>query len=112
MAKGKGKKRLLEDESQLDEFGSVSEISSATKFAKVHGVIKSVSPMKKGASGCSYFDGNLSDGESSLRIVGFDTKIQQKLQYFHSRKEPINCRRFYVILNTRNGTKFRNRPYS
>ena len=50
--------------------------------------------MCKGASGYGYFDGKLSDGENSLRIVGFDAKVQQKLMDFHSRKEPValvNC---------------------
>ena len=94
MAEGKAKKRLFEGDSELDEFGSVSAICSPTKFAKVHGVLTSVSPMRKSASGCGYFDGRLSDGEKSLRIVGFDTKVQQKLMDFHSWKEPVallNC---------------------
>ena len=89
------RKRLsFETGSQFDEYESVSDISSPTKFAKVHGVLTSMSPMRKSSSGCHYFDGSLTDGTKSLRVVGFDTKVQQRLMDFHSRKEPValvNC---------------------
>ena len=88
------RKRLFETGSQFDEYESVSEIRSPTKFAKVHGVLTSMSPMHKSPSGCHYFDGSLSDGAKSVRVVGFDSKVQQRLMDFHSRKEPValvNC---------------------
>ena len=43
--------------------------------AKVHGVITSLSPVKKGRT-CSYFDGTLADGTSKIRVVGFSSSQQ------------------------------------
>ena len=86
------KKRLFE--ADYDEFEQVSEITSPTKFAKVHGVLASVSPMRQSGTGYRYFDGSLTDGSKTVRVVGFDTKIQQKLADFQARKEPVailNC---------------------
>ena len=34
----------------------------------------------------NYFDGQISDGKTNLRLVGFDTKLQQRLAEFHGRK--------------------------
>ena len=45
-------------------------------------------------TGCHYFDGRFTDGNKTLRVVGFDTKIQQKLADFETTKEPVallNC---------------------
>ena len=62
MVEGKTRKRVFEGDHELDEFSSVD----LPRFAKVHGVVMSASPMHKSASGCCYFDGKLSDGERSL----------------------------------------------
>ena len=77
----------------FDEFESVSQISP-TKCAKVHGIIASVSKFKTSGTGCNYFDGHLTDGEKTVRLVGFDSKVLHKLTDFRERKEPVailNC---------------------
>ena len=83
------KKRLL------DEFEQVSEIDRMSKRAKIHGVVQSLSPMQASSSGnTKYFCGEITDGKSNLRLVGFDTKQQQKLAEFHQKKDPVallNC---------------------
>ena len=93
MASGpSSRKRLFE--SECDEFEEVSSLSSPTKFAKIHGVLASISPMKKSKGGCCYFDGSLTDGKKSIRVVGFDTKNQQKLAHFKNKNKPVaivNC---------------------
>ena len=62
-----GKKREL----------SVCEIDSEEKDLCVHGVPISLSPKKKSRrnESLSYFDGSLSDGKKSLRMVSFNTNL-------------------------------------
>ena len=60
MATGSSKKRLFEDE---DEFKNLSEMH-ATKRAKFHGIISSLSPLKSSARGTTnFFHGQLTDGK-------------------------------------------------
>lgn len=51
--------------------------------------------MKDSSSGSKrYFDGKLTDGKTSCRLVGFDTKQQQRLEEFREKKEAValvNC---------------------
>ena len=51
-------------------------------------------PMQASSSGSTkFFSGEITDGKSNLRLVGFDTKQQQKLAEFQ-KKEPVallNC---------------------
>lgn len=51
--------------------------------------------MKGSVSGrSSYFEGQLSNGKTKMRLVGFDTKQQQKLALLHEKKEAValsNC---------------------
>ena len=73
-----------------DEFADVTAVDHETKCAKIHGVVASLSPMKASSSGRSnYFDGQLSDGKTKLRLVGFDTRQQQKLAEFHEKKRQL-----------------------
>ena len=58
--------------------------------------------MKAAASGrAKYFHGELSDGKRKSRVVGFDSKIQQKLLDFHDRKEPVVVVHVRLSLNWR-----------
>ena len=61
----------------------------------VHGYIASLSPMKSNAAGTTkYFHGELTDGKSNKRVVGFDAKIHQRFNSFRERNEPVavsNC---------------------
>lgn len=95
MASGpSSRKRLFDRDPECEEFQELSGINSPIKFAKLHGVLATVSPMKKSVGGCSYFDGTLTDGQKNIRLVGFNTKIQQKLADFKDRNEPVailNC---------------------
>lgn len=78
------KKRLI------DEFDAITH-ANPSKCAKVQGVVSSISPMKPSSSGTSrYFDGELSDGQTTLRLVGFDNKQQQKLAEFQDKQEPVS----------------------
>lgn len=78
-----------------EEFSDVTAVDHEAKCAKIDGVVASLSPMKASVSGRSnYFEGQLSDGKNNMRLVGFDTKQQQKLALFHDKKEAVtllNC---------------------
>lgn len=54
---------------------SLSQIDECQPSADIEGVLSVVSPLKKSKkSHCSYFDGELTDGKTSIRIVGFDAE--------------------------------------
>ena len=74
---------------KLGDFSSVSNLPKEVGRASVHGVIKSLSPMKKSRKLESYFDGVLSDGSSSVRIHGFDAKARDKLTPFFDLKKSV-----------------------
>ena len=69
-------KRALE---QVEEFVEVADVSHACENGNIHGVVNSLSPMKKSKK---YFDGEISDGKASLRIFGFDSGVRRKLAEF------------------------------
>ena len=54
-------------ELEVDEVESLEEPIST---ASIHGVISSLSPIKKGRKS-NYFDGSVSNGKSKVRLVGF-----------------------------------------
>ena len=51
----------------LEEFTNVSPIGHTAVNVKIHGVVKSLSPMKKSRT-CSYIDGYLCDGKASVHF--------------------------------------------
>ena len=65
-------KRKFREDYIFDDIVSVNEPSSS---ATLHGVVTSLSPMKKGKS-CEYFDGSLSDETAN---IGFSTSVRRKL---------------------------------
>ena len=67
-------------------------VCSPSKSAKLEGVLTNLSPPMKSAE--KYFHGRLLDDKGSIRIVGFDKNVQDKLMHFQEQKEPIvieNC---------------------
>ena len=75
---------------ELDDYTAVSE---PCPTANVHGVVKTLSPVKKGKRS-KYFDGVLTDGTSNLRLVGFHSEQQKRLCTFSKDKTPValqNC---------------------
>ena len=54
---------------EVDNYDVVKGMPSAS----VHGVLTSVSPVKKGRRQ-NYFEGKVSNGNSKLRFVGFNSK--------------------------------------
>ena len=60
---------------EVEEFVEVGDVTHPSQNAKIHGVVNSLSPMKKSRN-CAYFDGEISDGKASLRIFGFDSAVR------------------------------------
>ena len=52
----------------LEEFEDVSGVTQPSPNAKLCGVVCGVSPMKKSKM-CAYFDGEISDGKSTMRLL-------------------------------------------
>ena len=77
------------------EFEDVSAVDQQAKFAKIHALVASLSLMKtSGFVRGNHFDGQICDGKTNLKSVGFDTKLQLKLVEFHKKKEAVaisNC---------------------
>lgn len=70
------------------EYDDLSLANTPKRGVKLHGMLTEISPMKGGGK---YFEGRLADANTSLRFVGFDSTVQQKLL---AKKEPVkieNC---------------------
>ena len=78
-------KRIRQDDDDFDDIISINEPSSS---ATLHGVVTSLSPMKKGKT-CDYFDDNLADGTANIRFVDFSTGIRQKLLHHHEKNDAV-----------------------
>jgi len=75
------------------ELHNLDDVSQPYPNANLHAVIKSLSPVKKGRHS-TYFDGVLTDGDSTLCMVGFRSEQQKRLSAFSRDKTPIslqNC---------------------
>ena len=84
-----GRKRTWEELDQLD--GIEEPIASAN----LHGAITSLSPIKKGRN-TSYFDGSIADESKKLRLVGFNSDQQRKLNTFFKNGTTINLKNCQV----------------
>ena len=77
-------KRNVIDEFYLSE---VKESASAT----VHGIVTELSPLKKSKKDdkIHYFNGHLSDGKTSLRLVSFEPSLRQAMNNSLSSQDAI-----------------------
>lgn len=76
----------------VEEFEEISGVHTSPR-AKIHGVVNLVSPMKKSKT-CPYFDGEFSDGKSTMRLFGFDSGVRRKLLEAEEKNKPValvNC---------------------
>ena len=73
-----------------EEFEDVSEVVATSPSARIHGIVTSVSPMKKSRT-CNYFDGEITDGKTSMRLFGFDSGsgVRKRLVEFEEREESV-----------------------
>ena len=64
--------------------------------AKVHGVCVSLSPQKVSKKDCRYFEGKLSDGKKTVRVVSFEPKLRDKFLEYKDDQLPIVINRCSV----------------
>ena len=84
------RKRPVE-EIESFEVESLDAVDKPVSSANIHGMITSLSPVKKGRMR-NYFDGTVSDGTSKLRMVGFNVKQQMAMNDFLERKEAVELK--------------------
>lgn len=70
---------------EFDTFATIAEVESAS----VHGLVGSLSPMKKGKK-ATYFEGKLVDDHRQVRVVGFNPTQRTTLADFQAKSVPIN----------------------
>ena len=76
-----------------DEFSRL-DVASPTKCARVHGLITKLSPMKSSAGKNGYFEGQLADESTSIRLVEFDISQQHQMATLHDAKKPITLEKW------------------
>lgn len=72
----------------FSDVGSAEEANSAS----IHGVVTFLSPMKASVSGTEFFNGLLSDGKATLKVVGFKEADQEKIKHLMEAKEPMTAK--------------------
>ena len=78
---------------------SPSKVTTTEQNATISGLLACLSPIKPSR----YFDGELTDGDSVIRLVGFDKHKQQQLKSFCDYKIPVTLRNCLIQHN-----KFKN----
>ena len=74
---------------QVEEAENFEVMDRPISKANVHGVLTSLSPVKKGRS-TNYFDGTVSDGNSKLHVVGFSVGQQKVMNDFMCKNKRYN----------------------
>ena len=62
----------------MEAFGDLTTMKCSPN-AKIRGVLSGISPDMKKTGRCSYWDGELSDEKSSVRVYGFDNTVRKNL---------------------------------
>ena len=73
----------------IEEVEKLQDLDKPLKNASVHGIVTSLSPIKKGRT-CSYFDGTLTDSSDKIRFVGFGGSQQRIMSDYKERSLTIN----------------------
>ena len=74
---------------------SPGDINSSNPNATVQALVTSISPIKPS----KIFDGQFTDGDSIIRLVGFDKKQREKLHSFCDKNIPITVKDCQVQQN-------------
>ena len=80
-------------EIKQQEFPSL-EAANTSDNAKIHGVVSSLSPMKKGKA-ANFFEATITDGKAEMRVVGFQGSHRKRLADFQENSQTVsleNCK--------------------
>lgn len=75
---------------------SPSEIKSPDDHATVRALIVSMSPEKASKK---FFDGELTDGETVIRMIGFENSQRQQMEAFHKKGAPVVIKKCQIKSN-------------
>ena len=82
------------------ELDNYADITEPLQTAKLHGVLKILSPVKKKEGKTSkYFGGKFTDGTSTIRLVGFRQDQQKQLTTFSENKTPVSLQDCQIKLS-------------
>ena len=76
-----------------EEFPSLEAVNTSDN-AKVHAVVSSLSPMKKGKA-ANFFEATITDGKTEMRVVGFQGTHRKRLADFQENSQTVtleNCK--------------------
>lgn len=73
----------------FQELDSLKKADKPLPNFSLHAAIKSISHVKKGRNSI-FFDGVIADGNTKMRLVGFNSDQQKKMNYFFHAKIPAN----------------------
>ena len=68
-------------DSDKDDALLLSDILESSPKAKVQCLVTVLSDMKKSRD-TSYFDGEISDGKTSMRVYGYNEDVRRKLEFY------------------------------
>ena len=85
-------KRKLE----FADYEEIDVIEEEIGNATIHGVVTHVSPVKVSKKGHNYFHGEVSDGRSALRFIGFVPRQQQQLKAFQQTRRSVQLNNIQV----------------
>ena len=80
-------------EIKQEEFPSL-EAANTSDNAKIHGVVSSLSPMKKGKA-ANFFEATITDVKAEMRVVGFQGSHRKRLADFQENSQTVsleNCK--------------------
>ena len=87
------------------EFEDYSQVKEEVGNADIHGVVTSLSPLKKSKKGNNYYHGQLCDGKQSLRFIGFASNHQKILEEFVDDRKCVEIRNCQIKKSNRNSEK-------
>ncbi len=70
------------------EFDDMSKVEE-TDSTSLHGAITFLSPMKESSNGTQFFNGSITDGKTTLKLVGFKPVDQDKIKDLMDKSKPI-----------------------
>ena len=88
------------------EFSDYSKLEIEANNADIHGVVTSLSPVKKSRVGSNYYTGQVCDGKQKLRLVGFSTSQQKQLDELKDKKQSVEIQNCQIKKSIRDSDKF------
>ena len=71
------------------EFSDVASVEQPVDSASVPGVVSFISTIKVSQRGGDYFNGRLSDGKATIKLVGFREAQQAKIKELMERDQAV-----------------------